>query len=172
MIVFKVPKSAKLIKTFTSFKATFNDNPLNLGRYDFTYNTANQYKNILDTKQNTVYFIDRASISANISSESFNRSLVDSTPLYITFFRKISQEIVYQNSIPVNGFFQEADFTAFFSSDKLDDSLQVSLTGMLNQDVENIGLIDMYIYLNLSVYATDEREYNAFYRSKDVFTGI
>lgn len=172
MIVYKIPKSAKIIKTFTVFSAIFNADPLNLGKYSFTFNTGNQFKNILDTKQNTVYLIDRASFSGNISSNSFNKSLLFNQPLQLTFYRKISQEILYQNPIPINGYFQEVDFSAFFTSDKQDDSLQVSLSGILNQDSENIGVLAIYLFLNLTIYAMDEREYNSMYRSKDVYAGI
>lgn len=170
MIVFNVPKSCKIVKTFNTFSAVFNADPLNLGFYNFGYGTGNVNVSILDTQPNTVYLIDRATIAGNISSESFFRSL-SQVPL-LSFSRKIGGEIVYQTPIPATGYFQEADFTAFFVSDKETDGINCTLTGLFSQDAENIGLLTMNLFLQLTVYAIDENEYNLQFRSKDRFKGI
>lgn len=166
MIIFNVPKSAKLIKTSTVFAADFNADPLNLGFYNFSYGTTNNNITILPTKSNTVYLIDRASFGGNMSQLAYQRSLINPVP-YLTFYRVIGQEVIYQSSIPLSGYFQETEFTAFFTSDKNGDGIAVSLAGMLSQDVENIGLTTSILYLNLSIYAVDENEYNNNFRGSN-----
>lgn len=169
-ISIQVPKSAKLIRTVTTFSAVFNADPAYLGMYNFGYGTTNQNITVLQTKRGSTYLISRASISGNITGDQFNESLQSAYIPYLQLKRIVGGtegENVYQKPVPVNGYFQEQPFTAFFGSDKEGDGIKANFSGILNQTVNLIGVASISLYLNLSIYEINESEYNKVFRSKD-----
>lgn len=159
----RLPHTAKLIQKSITFSAGFNLNVLYPGKYDFGYSTTNQNVLVLESKPNTVYYIDRASVSGVISSEDFFRSIFITPKVF--FSRILGNEYIYSEPVPISGYFQEQPYTAFFSSDKKGDGIRATLTGVLDQLSSTIGINPIKIYLNLSIYAIDENSFNSSFRS-------
>lgn len=166
----RMPKSAKLVRTSTTFSATFNLDPAYLGMYSFGYSAfGNSGITILNSKRGSVYLVNRATVSGTIWEKDFLESLYINPELK---FQRIvggfGSENVYQTVMPVTSYYSEQPFTAYFASDKEGDGIKVSFSGVLNQTADLIGITTVKIILNLSIYEINENEYNRLFRSEDI----
>lgn len=158
-IIYQIPQQSRFIPTSTVFSATFN--AITPGRYDFS-GAPNQNVNVTELKPNVVYLIERLSIGGNIAETEF-LTAINQFPL-LTIKRSVSAEIVYQRPFPIVNFADGIECAAWIHSDKQNDFLTFSLTGLFNQTPAMIGLNDLKIQVTASIYAIDSSYYNAAYR--------
>jgi len=159
-VTYKIPHQARFIPTVTTFKADFN--VPTVGKYNFDV-LANQNIEVIPLIGNTVYLIDRLSLSADISELSYQNAVENNPPL-ITFKRKIQKEIVYQKDYPVLNYIDDQDFTAWIHSEKGGDVLTVSIKGIIAQTNDLIGVDAIRLFLNLSIYAIDSNTFQEYYK--------
>ena len=158
-IIYKIPQQSRFISTSTVFVSTFNvPTP---GRYDFNV-AANQNVNVIELQKNVVYLIERLSFGGNISEIEFLSSIVDFPLLSIK--RSVSSEIVYQRPLPIVNYADGIETAAWIHSDKQNDFLTFSLSGLLLQTPAMVGLVNVKIQVTASIYAIDSAYYNAAYR--------
>lgn len=158
-IIYQIPQQSRYIPTSTVFSTTFN--LLTPGRYNFA-EAGNQNINVLELKPNVVYLIERLSIGANIAETEF-LTAIETFPL-LTIKRSVSSEIVYQRAFPIVNFADGIECAAWIHSDKQNDFLTFSMSGIFLQTPAMIGLLNLKIQVTASIYAIDSTYYNAAYR--------
>lgn len=158
-IFHKIPTKARIIPTENTFSASF------LGTYDFGV-AANVRQTVFTLDANSVYFLDNFSVGGNISSEDF-LSAISTIPI-MTLSRKndTSGSTIYTRSFPITQFYQNKDCTCFVFSNKGSDELVISLSGVLNQISNLIGVDPVKLTISFSCFAMDDRTYNAEFRDQ------
>lgn len=159
-VSYQLPTQARFISTSTIFTAVFN--AITPGRYDFTNTVTNQNVTVIPFQPNTVYFIDKMSVSGNITEEQFLESIDVFPILYIK--KKIKTENVYQNPIPIANYYDGSEISAWVNSDKNDDELQFTFQGMLAQPASMVGIGTVKLQVTLNIFAMDSSYYNRHYR--------
>lgn len=158
-IIYQIPQQSRFISTSTVFDAEFN--LITPGKYNFSQVT-NQNINVLELKQNVVYLIERLSIGGNIAETEF-LSAIETFPL-LTIKKSISKEIVYQKPFPVVNYADGIECAAWVHSDRQNDFLTFSMSGLFQQTAAMIGLLNLKIQISASIYAIDSSFYNAAFR--------
>ena len=161
-ILYKIPEKARYIPTENTFSASFNTPTF--GVYDFGI-AANTNVSVLKMQANTVYFINALSIGGNIASEDFLSSISTTPKIYLK--RKNSGENVYTSPIPILRYFDNKEISAWSLSDKGDDELLITFTGVLNQIIATMGVSPITLAVSLSIYAIDDNIWNAAFRNKN-----
>jgi hypothetical protein len=157
MIIHKIPFKSRIIPTENTFSAAFT------GVYDFGA-AANVKQTVFKLDRNSVYFLDNFSVAGNIASEDFLSSI--STVPVMTLSRRNDGQGIYTRSFPVSQFFQNKECTCFVDSNKGDDELQITLSGILAQVPNIVGVDPVKITISFSCFAMDEVEYNSTYRDR------
>lgn len=152
----EITSKARIIPTQNTFSASFS-----LGVYDFGV-AANTNQVVFNLDANSVYFLDRFSIAGNIASEDF-LSCISTVPL-LTLGRKNDNQLIYTRSFPITQFYDNKDCSCFVESNKGTDALVVSITGVLNQNINLVGVDPIILTLSFSCYAIDDRDYNRNFR--------
>ena len=158
-ITFPVSKRARVIPTSNAFSSAYS-----AGVYDFSLTAGNTKQTVIPLSPNTIYYVDNFSVGGNITAEDF-LSCVNTVPL-LTLSRKQDGQSIYDAPFPINQFFQNKEATAFFSSNKGGDELQATLTGILSQNINIVGVSPVIITLSLAVYAIDDAAINADFRDQ------
>jgi len=162
MIVYKIPHKARFLALTLNFKAAFSETEP--GKYVF-----NDTALLFEAVPNTVFLIERLSVSGDISEASFLSSIQE-TPL-VRFRKKTSGEILHNEGIPVNKFYNGLDTGIWFKNDTEGEGVNVQFTGKLKQISETVGKTELNISVSCLVWAVDEREYNRAFRS-DIHAGV
>lgn len=169
-VFFKIPQTARFLSTSSTFVGTFN--VPTVGVYDFGSFTApvavNNRQRILSLKNNTVYLIERLSLGGNIGEETYLDSI--NTLPTLTLGRERSDMIVYQRPLVFSQFIDNREVAAFVHSDKSDDWLVGSVYGVLNQVPATVGKTPINLYVSLSIYAMDNKAFNAAFRDRLAYT--
>jgi hypothetical protein len=153
MIVHKIPHKARYIPTQNTFSALF------LGVYNFGI-AANTRQTVFPILANTIYFLDNFSLGGNIAKEDFLSS-INTLPLMTLSLKSCPLNGIYEKPIPLTHFYENKEATAFVQSKQSNDELQVSLSGILNQTAPLVGVSPVVLTVTFSVYAMDDRNYNA-----------
>jgi hypothetical protein len=161
-IIHPIPRQAKFISSETKFSAAFNTPAP--GGYDFNI-PANQNVAVLNLTNNTVYFINAVSVGSNISREIF-LDAIDTVP-QLTFKTTNSDETIYPIPFPIVQLYETKELTVFFTNNRGDNKLSLSLTGLLNQTVDLVGKDPIYLDVSLSIYAIDNNLYTSWFNDRD-----
>lgn len=160
MITHKIPFKSRIIPTENTFTANFT------GVYDFSLLAGNTRQTVLIFDPNTVYFLDNFSIAGNISSEDFLSSISTVPTLTLSKAGDKAGSTIYTRSFPISQFFHNKECTCFVDSNRGNDSLLVSLNGILAQTAGLVGIDPVKLTVSFSVFAMDEKEYNQTYRDR------
>ena len=168
-INYQIPTQSRYIPTSTVFTAVFNANPLNPGKYDFTYTGAgNANVEVLNLQQGTIYLIERISAGGNVTEEQY-LAAIDTFPL-LSIKRKIKKEMVYMRPIPINNYFDGQEAGCWIHSDKSDDVLTLTFEGVLNQIASLVGVPEIKIQISLNIFAVDSAWFNGSFRDEQGHT--
>lgn len=159
-INYQIPTQARFIPTSTIFTAVFN--AITPARYDFTGTTTNQNVNVLLLQPGTIYLIERMNAGGNISEEQFLGS-IDTFP-ELTVRRSASREGVYNRGIPIANYFDGMECAAWVFTDKKDDYLTLSFTGLLAQLPSMVGIATAKVQISLSIFAIESAYFNGSFR--------
>lgn len=159
-VFFKIPHTARYIATSTEFVGTFNvPTP---GVYDFGNAAApvaaNTNVRVLQYKANTAYLIERMSVGGNLGEETYLDSL-QTVPLLAFKREKGKGTSLYERPIPFVQFVDSREIAVWTWSDKSDDWLTLSLTGVLNQVAATVGKPTIRLFVGLSIFAVDSNWY-------------
>lgn len=158
-INYQIPQQSRYISTSTIFTADFNvPSP---GYYDFNV-ANNQGIKVEPLNMGTVYLIERISIGGTLSEADYLASIIDFPLLSIK--RSVSNEIVYKRPFPIVNYADGIEAAAWIHSDKSNDFLSLSFSGILTQLPSMVGLSQVKIQVSLCIYAIDSQYYNASYR--------
>lgn len=161
-VSFQLPTESRLIPVSFRFQGTFGTPTP--GVYDFTNNSVNANVSILDLLPNTVYFVDRYSIGANITEDQFLESINEFPFLFLK--RKIGSKNVYKVPLPVTNLVDNSELSNFIYTDKSNDTLLGSFTGVLNQLPSMIGITDIYIQFNMNIWAVESAYWTSAFRDQ------
>jgi hypothetical protein len=162
MILHNIPFKSRVIPTENTFSAPF------IGSYDFGAVAGNQRQTVFKLDANSVYFLDNFSVAGNIASEAFLSSIIDIPAM--TLSRKNDRQLIYTRSFPISQFYQNKECTCFVDSNKGDDELQISFSGILAQVSDTVGVDPLKITISFSCFAMDGNDYNAAYRDRKFST--
>ena len=159
-IQYQIPTQSRFIPTSTVFSAVFN--AITPARYDFTNTAANQDVNVILLQPGTVYLIERMNAGGNVTEEQFLES-IDTFPS-LTIKRSVSKENVYNRSIPIVNYFDGLECAAWVFTDKKDDWLTLSFSGLLRQLPSMVGILTAKIQVSLSIFAIESAYFNGSFR--------
>lgn len=155
MIVNPIPHTSRFFQSENVFEATFN--VPTVGKYDFGV-AANTNQFCFRLQKNAVYLIERISVGGNISEESFNDS-INVTPKLI-FKKERQNSVIYQEPFKISNYFKNTDVSTYVWSDIQDDSITLSLEGLLDQTPVLIGVGSIKLTISLSLFVIDNNSYN------------
>lgn len=161
-VIQEIPRQARPIYTGNIFTGTFN--VPTIGVYDFSI-PVNENQEVLELYKGTVYLIDKISIGGTIAEEIYNNSI--NTQMLIKFRRKVDLAPVYKLPFPVVKYLDNSDLDAFVSSEKQDDFLTMTVTGILNQIPATVGIVSINLNIHLSIYAMDSTDYENWFKRSD-----
>lgn len=161
-VSFPIPRQARPIFTGNQFTGIFN--APTLGVYDFDI-PANQEQDVLQLFPGSVYLIDKIALGGTIASEVFNQSINLTTEM--KFKRKLDKAVIYKLPFSVVTYIENRDFVAFTQSDKKGDFLTLSMVGVLNQVPATVGILNIKINVQLTIYAMDTTDYENWFKSMD-----
>lgn len=159
-ISYQIPTQSRFIPTSTIFSAVFN--AITPARYDFTGTAANQDVNVLLLQPGTIYLIERIDAGGNINESQFLES-IDTFP-ELTIKRSISRENVYNRSLPITNYFDGKEAAAWVFTDKKDDWLTLSFSGLLAQLPSMVGILTAKIQVSLSIFAIESAYFTGSFR--------
>lgn len=146
----KVPHQARYQSSLSQFVATFNV-PIP-GQYDFGV-AGNAGVLVFALQPNTVYLIERATISGDVASEDFSAGISVLPSLALT--RLLDGSSVYNNAIPVSAFVAQQEQAVWVKSARDGDSVRATLTGSLNQLPAWIGRATISVFVSFGIYAIE-----------------
>lgn len=159
-ISYQIPTQSRYVPTATIFSAGFNANPLNPGKYDFSYTGAgNADVQVLDLQPDTVYLIERISAGGNLTESQYLESIDTFCTLRIKQLQK--KKMVYQFPVPINSYFDGQEAACWISTQKGGDKLILTFEGVLNQLPSMIGIATAKISIALNIFAIDSAWFNA-----------
>jgi len=153
-VFFQIPVTARPIQTGNIFSATFNTPTL--GKYDFGI-AGNQNQNVIPIQRNSIYLIERLTIAGTIDNATYLTS-ISTTPL-LRLGKSLTGENVYARPFPIVTFLENQEFAAWVWTDKDNDFLTMSLSGILDQVLATVGVLTLKLSVSLSVYAIEDNAY-------------
>lgn len=158
-ISWKIPRSARYIATANIFSAAFNVPAL--GQYDFGV-AGNQNAVVLPLQPNSVYLLERMSVSGDISEENYtdalDLSVADRLPR-LSLRRLLDGASVYETPLMLPGYVSQQESSAWVLSARSGDALTATLTGRLNQTAPLVGRAFVRLTVSFSVYAIESTIY-------------
>jgi hypothetical protein len=157
MIVYRLPPRSVYKKCPLSFRATFN-NPT-IGKYDFSAAPAVV---AFETSENTVFLIERISTSATIAEGTFLQNVEQ--PLALTFKLRSTGEVLFSQPLPMLLYYTNAEFSGWLQRELKNDAILCSLTGILGQNADLVGIPQIDFLVALDVYRVDLTDYQKLFR--------
>ena len=158
---YTIPSQSRFVTASVTFTAVYN--AVTPGRYDFGGTVACQNVQALEMDQNVIYLIDRMSVGGNIAENDYLAS-IDVFPR-LTFKRSKQQQSIYQFPLPIVNYFDGQECSAWTKSDMKGELLTLSLSGSCRQLPSMIGLTDLILCISLNIFAIDNKDFNASFRS-------
>lgn len=160
MITYKIPHKARFFPVSFSATLTLND-PIANGTFQ-----GNSTQKILDIQKNSVYLLERMSLSANISEEVFEQSLISLEPPVLFFQKKTDLEPLYKFPFRIINYQNERDVSTWIFTNREKEEILCTIGGRLNQTPETIGLFKININVQLNFFVMDMNSYNQYFREE------
>jgi hypothetical protein len=107
------------------------------------------------------YLIERMFISGNLAAEDYLSSIDTPATIPLLQIRRSRDTVAASMTrIPIVQFSINRESPLFIKSDKLGDTLIMSMTGVLRQIANTVGLDPLIVVIGLSVYQINEKFYN------------
>lgn len=165
-VIWKIPDKARYIPTANLFAATFNM-PV-VGQYSYNV-AANANQPVLTLQPKTVYLIERVTLSGDVAKEDYTASL-DASALAsvprIILKRSQDRSVVFTTGIPILTFIEQQDLGLWIISDREDDSLTATVTGVINQIPATVGKATITLAVSFGIYAVDANDWQRYYRDR------
>ena len=159
MITYQLPRKIRFIPASAIYTATFGTPTI--GKYDF----AGQQKVFIERLlPNTVYLIDAFSVAGNIAAEDFLSS-ISAVPL-LNVRKTLNNENIFDVPIQIQDFSTDRQIVRFFKTGADNTGLAASLTGILDQTANLVGLSSISLSLNFSIHAVDASDFEKMYRAE------
>ena len=155
-LIFEVPKKSRFVQTANTFSGVFNSpSP---GLYDFNAPANSLQPCILPINKNSVYFVDRVNIGADIPEDEFQANIVAVPQVFLSF--RIESKRVYALPLPLVNYVQNQEAVAWFWTEKANDGLMISLTtGLFSQDSFLVGRGSIRIFVSFNIYEITDNNF-------------
>jgi hypothetical protein len=158
-------QATQYIPTSTSFNAPFNTDVT--GKYSFNNLSSNLNVPVLKLEFGSYYLIERMFISGNLTAEDYLSSVDDPLTIPKLQIKRVKDSVCsHVSQIPVVQFTINREAPIYIKSDKLDDYITLSLTGVVSQLPQTVGLDPIIITIGLSVYQINEKFFNQGLRTR------
>jgi hypothetical protein len=157
MITEILPKRKRFVETSTLFAMYYSR--FVLGRFAFQQN----YTEIIKFKPNTVYLIERVSVSCDIPEETYLNS-IDVVPMLV-LSTNIDKSIIYEKPINVTSYKRNEDISTFVTNGKEGDSIVCRPDGLLKMVQNTVGLVEIKMFVQFSIFAMDQNDFNSIYNN-------
>ena len=157
MITYPLPKKIRFIPASAIFTAVFN--APTIGKYDFYGQQKIFVEKLLP---NTVYLIDSFSIAGNIAQEDFLSS-INIVPL-LNFRKTLDSENIFDVPLQIQNYATDRQIVHFIKTGLSNCGLCASLTGLLDQTPNIIGIPSIFLSINFSLHAIDASDFEKEYR--------
>jgi len=155
-MIIQIPKDSVFRPTVNLFTATFN-NPT-LGKYDFGV-AANTLQDVMQVNHTNLFYIEGMNVSATVLETAYIENL--STVPKVQFFLKKNAQALFGGAYPIGKYLQPNEISAFFSGDQVGDTLQATVTGVLNQNANMIQYGSVTIVLALNIFEISDPKFIA-----------
>ena len=152
MIAHTLPRRIRLIPGSAIFTANFNTPTL--GKYDFN---GQRQTFVFELVPNSVYLLDSITIGGNVSGESFLDS-IKTTPV-LNIQKTNDNENIFDKPFPIQGYWTDRQVSRYFKTGLNNCGLQATLTGVLNQIPDFVGIAAISLSINMTLYGIDAAEY-------------
>jgi hypothetical protein len=151
-LVIQIPPYTQFLQPVRRFTATFNNPTLN--KYDFEI-AGNTDQPFLPVKKQHLYLFDKISFSGSMDEGVFLKAVdtaagVPSTKISIRIPSQLNK-LIYRDKIPIINYIDNSD-VQFYAYAEQDDTLTVSMEGVLSQVAELAGELTIYLQLTCNVY--------------------
>lgn len=160
MITYQLPRKIRFIPASGIFSAVFS--AVTIGKYNFNDQQIVLVPRLL---QNTVYLIDSFSIGGNVAGEDF-LSAINTIPL-LNLRKTLNNENIFDVPQQIHAFSTDRQIVHFFKTGLDNCGLAASLSGILNQPAQFIGISPIQISINFSLHAVDASEFEKLYRKEN-----
>lgn len=158
-ITYQIPHTSHYFTKTNIFSADFN-NPA-VGQYSFNV-PANVGVEIAELQKNKVYLIDRVSIGGNISESNYLDAISTLPEFRLKY--KLKKENVYFLPYSVVNYLDDSNITSWVVSEKGGDSLQINVTGILDQTADLIGVSTIKLHITFSIFIISSTKFYALFR--------
>jgi len=146
-IIKTLPDGSRFIPTVNRFSATFN--VPTLGKYNFAV-AANTGQELLKLVAGRVYFIERMNFGATVDEGDFLLS-IDTLPELILRYQ-ITGERLFTKPFHVVNYIDNQELILFFSTARINDTVLIDFTGILNQVPNFIGINTIQAQVSFNIY--------------------
>ncbi|RQW04067.1 hypothetical protein EH223_08480 [candidate division KSB1 bacterium] len=167
-IIKSIPLNSAFIQRNVIFTGTFN--VPTLGVYDF--NVAGNTDVVLLAKLNPdhIYMFERYSFSATLDEGVF-LSAINTMPT-IGVKMDLNRASVYQYPMPLGNYVDGQEAVAYFKTDKPDDTLRITMRGVLNQVAAMVGIATVRAIFTCNIYdISDSKWCQEFRREVNIGAG-
>lgn len=161
-VIYRIPHKSRYIQTSNIFSTTFG--AITPGVYDFSNDSTCQNVQSLRLATGSIFLIDRISAGGNIGEELFLEA-IDSFPL-LTVRRSLANLAEYQLPIPIVQYFDNTDASAWIRTDKKNDWMTLTLSGVFRQLPAMVGLSELKIQISFSIYEITDAAFVQQFRGK------
>lgn len=162
-VIYRIPHKSRYIQTSNIFSTTFG--AITPGVYDFSNDLTSRNVQCLHLATGSIFLIDRISAGGNIGEELFLEA-IDSTFPLLTVRRSLANLAEYQLPIPIVQYFDNTDASAWIHTDKKDDWMTLTLSGVFRQLPAMVGLTELKIQISFSIYQITDAAFIQQFRGK------
>ena len=112
---------------------------------------------IMDLIRNYLYFIERVNIGGTQSQEIFQNAM-NTIPI-LTFRRSLDNQYVFPKPFPIVNYVSNQELNGWLITDRDNDSLVCTVTGLLNPTVDLIGQDNFALNMQVNIYEIQDSEY-------------
>jgi hypothetical protein len=159
-IFLRIPQRSRSLPSSVIFSAAFGT--ITPGKYDFSA-LANQAIVVIPLQTGVLYLIEKYAISGNIAEPDYITSI--STLPLLNFRRFNGNDTLSSSPVPVTRYHEMEDINLWAKTEKGNDYLTCGMTGIINQNINTVGIDPLRIVLSLQIWAIDEKEFNKTYSS-------
>lgn len=159
-----IPHQSRYLQTASIFAAAFNV-PV-LGAYSFGV-AANTGVLIFPLQPNSEYLIERVTVSGDIAEGDFSAALDLTAGALIPVLslrRSLDNSSIYETALPFPSYVSQQESAVWVHSDRLNDSVVATMTGVLNQTAALVGVPVIRLSVSFSVYCVESTIYNRAFR--------
>jgi len=145
----RISYKALPIETFNRFQARFNVLP-NKYSFDIAEEPTNGRQLVIPMNNRYIYLIDRVSFSSSIDEGVYLRSIDVQPDLRLQL--RLQSAFLYPYPLPAINYKDNLEFNFWFHSNKANDQLLVSMSGILDQVPETVGVSTIYSHISFIIY--------------------